>query len=287
MTLQIDLHTHSSASDGIDAPAQVLAVADRAGLDVVALTDHDTVAGWDEAAEAAERIGIGLVRGIEISCERDARSIHLLGYLTRPDDPDLMLELRLARESRLTRMDRIVDLLAADGIPITIEEVRAQVAEGATVGRPHLADALVASGVVEDRNEAFTRFLHNDSRYYVRYYAPDPVKAVELVVAAGGAAVIAHPYTARQSGAVTPELIEDMAAAGMIGIEVDHRDHDEADRRELRDLAAALGLVVTGSSDYHGSGKPNLIGEHRTEPAALEAIVAACSGTAYLPPAGR
>lgn len=281
--MEIDLHTHSSVSDGTEPPAQVIGAAVRAGLDAVALTDHDTVGGWDEAAEAAAELGIGLVRGIEISCRRDGRSIHLLAYLPSPDDPELAHELAMARESRLSRMDRIVDRLAADDVPITVEQVRAQVAEGATLGRPHLADALVAAGVVADRDEAFRRYLHDGSPYYVAHYAPDPVRAVELVLAAGGAAVIAHPYSERQLRAVTPELIADMAAAGMLGIEVDHRDHDEAARRELRDLAGQLGLVVTGSSDYHGAGKPNLIGENRTDPEAFEAIIAACSGTAYLP----
>lgn len=281
--MEIDLHTHSSLSDGTEPPAQVMAAAVRAGLDVVGLTDHDTVGGWDEAAEAAAEVGIGLVRGIEISCRREGRSVHLLAYLPSPDDPDLAHELSMARESRLSRMDRIVDRLVADDVPITIEQVRSQVAEGATLGRPHLADALVAAGVVADRDEAFRRYLHDGSPYYVAHYAPDPVRAVELVVAAGGAAVIAHAYSDRQLQAVTPELIADMAAAGMLGIEVDHRDHDEAARRELRALAEQLGLVVTGASDYHGTGKPNLIGENRTDPSALEAIIGACSGSAYLP----
>lgn len=280
--MHIDLHTHSNVSDGTDPPGEVVAAAHRAGLDVVALTDHDTVGGWTEAEESAERLGIALVRGIEISCKRDGASIHLLGYLTRADDPELMGELAKARESRLTRMDRIVELLVADGIPISREEVTAQLADGATLGRPHLADALVASGLVQDRAEAFERYLHNDSPYYVPHYAPDPVHAVELVIAAGGAAVIAHPFTHRQSDPATPELIADMAAVGMLGVEVEHRDHDEAARRELRHLADELGLIMTGSSDYHGAGKPNLIGENRTEPAALEAIVAACWGSAYL-----
>jgi predicted metal-dependent phosphoesterase TrpH len=281
--MEIDLHTHSSVSDGTEPPAQVMRAAVRAGLDVIALTDHDTLGGWEEAADAAETLGIGLVRGIEISCRRDGRSIHLLAYLPASDDPDLVRELAMARESRLTRMDRIVERLVADDIPVTIEQVRAHAAEGATLGRPHLADALVAGGVVADRDEAFRRYLHDGGPYYVPHYAPDPVRAVEIVVAAGGAAVIAHPYTERQLRAVTPELIADMAAAGMLGIEVDHRDHDAAARRELRDLAEELGLVVTGSSDYHGVGKENLIGENRTDPEAFEAILAACSGTAYLP----
>jgi 3',5'-nucleoside bisphosphate phosphatase len=281
--MQIDLHTHSSVSDGTEPPAEVVAAAARAGLDVVALTDHDTVGGWDEAAEAAERLGMGLVRGIEISCRRDGRSVHLLALLPAPDDAELTAELAQARESRLTRMDRIIERLVADDVPVTTEQVRAQVAQGATLGRPHLADALVTAGVVADRSEAFARFLHDDSPYYVPHYAPDPVRTVELVVAAGGVTVIAHPFTGRQRRSTTPELIADLAAAGMLGIEVDHRDHDAAARTELRGLAAELGLVVTGASDYHGAGKPNLIGENRTDPEAFEAILGAARGTAYLP----
>ncbi|NLJ54189.1 MAG: PHP domain-containing protein [Intrasporangiaceae bacterium] len=281
--MQIDLHTHSSVSDGTEPPAVVIAQAARAGLDVVALTDHDTVGGWDEAAVAAEHLGIGLVRGIEISCSLAGRSIHLLGYLTRPDDNELMADLARARDSRETRMDRMVELLVADGFPISIEQVQAEVADGATLGRPHLADALVTAGIVDDRTEAFDRFLHHESPYYVTHYAPDPVRAVELVVAAGGAAVLAHPYSGLHGRTSTPELIADLAAVGLLGLEVDHRDHDDEARRELRGLAGELGLITTGSSDYHGRGKPNLIGENRTDPAALEAIVDAATGTAYLP----
>lgn len=280
----IDLHTHSSVSDGTEPPAEVMAQAARAGLDVVALTDHDTVLGWDEAALVAAEVGVGLVRGIEISCSLAGRSVHLLGYLTVPDDAALMRELARARESRLTRMDRMVDLLVADGIPITIEQVRAEVADThTTLGRPHLADAMVSAGLVDDRSEAFSRYLHNESTYYVAHYAPDPLRAVELIVAAGGVAVLAHPYSPRQKGVVSPELIADLAAVGMLGIEVDHRDHDDDARRELRAVAGELGLVVTGSSDYHGAGKVNLLGENLTAPDAFEAIVAAASGTAYLP----
>lgn len=277
--MQIDLHTHSSVSDGTEPPAVVIAQAARAGLDVVALTDHDTVGGWDEAAVAAEHLGIGLVRGIEISCSLAGRSIHLLGYLTRPDDNELMADLARARDSRETRMDRMVELLVADGFPISIEQVQAEVADGATLGRPHLADALVTAGIVDDRTEAFDRFLHHESPYYVTHYAPDPVRAVELVVAAGGAAVLAHPYSGLHGRTSTPELIADLAAVGLLGLEVDHRDHDEGARAQLRDLARSLGLFVTGSSDYHGAGKPNRLGEHLTDPAVLEQI----ESEGYLP----
>lgn len=282
--MQIDLHTHSNVSDGTMPPAEVMVQAARAGLDVIALTDHDTTGGWDEASRAAAELGLGLVPGIEISCTRDGRSIHVLGYLSDPRDEPLTRELAKARESRLTRMDRMVENLIADDVPITLEQVYAQRADGATLGRPHLADALVAAGVVADRREAFDRYLYNNSPYYAAHYAPDPVRAVELVQAAGGVAVIAHPFSGHTNRAVSPELIEDMAAAGMLGIEVDHRDHDPAARAELRALAARLGLIVTGASDYHGAGKPNVLGENVTEEAAFEAIIAAGTGTSYAPP---
>ena len=196
--MRIDLHTHSTESDGTQAPADVVASAREAGLDVLALTDHDTTRGWAAARGAAQAAGLGFFPGIEISCQRGGRSIHLLGYLVDPGNQALVTELEQARRSRLTRMDRMVERMAADGIPISIEEVRAQLAPGATLGRPHLADALVAAGVVPDRAAAFRDWLHNDSRYYVSHYAVDPVRAIALVAAAGevfmvdAAAVVAN-----------------------------------------------------------------------------------------------
>ncbi len=276
--MTIDLHAHSTASDGTQPPALVVESARAAGLEVVALTDHDTTSGWDEAADAAVAHGVAFVRGIEISCERDGTSVHLLGYLTDPANPALSEELAQARGSRVHRLERMVELMAADGIPVTYAEVMAQVPPGATEGRPHIADALVHSGVVADRDEAFSRWLGNDSPYYVRHYAPDPVRAVQLVVAAGGVAVHAHPFT-RARGRTTPDsLIEEMAAAGLTGVEVDHRDHDEVARRRGRTLAGRLGLLVTGSSDYHGSGKLNQLGENTTHPDVLAEIESRSSG---------
>ena len=276
--MQIDLHAHSTASDGTQPPADVVASARAAGLDVLALTDHDTTSGWDEAAAAAEREGVTLVRGIEISCERDAASIHLLGYLTDPDHPGLSAELARAREARVSRLERMVELMAADGIPISYAEVLASVPPGATEGRPHIADALVRKGVVADRDAAFAEWLSNDSPYYVRHYAPDPARAVELVVEAGGVAVHAHPFTRARGRMASDGLIEELAAAGLAGVEVDHRDHDEDARSRGRALASSLGLLVTGSSDYHGAGKRNLLGENTTAPGVLEQIEARASG---------
>jgi predicted metal-dependent phosphoesterase TrpH len=282
--VRIDLHTHSTASDGTEDPAEVIAAAARAGLDVVALTDHDTSRGWAEAATAAAAHGVTLVRGMEISCSRDGVSIHLLAYLPDPDHPDLVAELEMARESRVTRLERMVEKLAADGIPITMDGVREQVAIGATLGRPHIADALVASGVVADRDEAFGNLLHNRSRYYVTHYAPDPVRAVRIVRQAGGVPVMAHPFAVARGRTATEGTIEEMARAGLAGLEAQHRDHDAASRRRAVALADRLGLFVTGSSDYHGTGKENRLGENLTDPQVLAQIEEQARGVEVLRP---
>ena len=274
----IDLHTHSTASDGTQTPATVMAAAREAGLDVVALTDHDTAHGWPEAAAAAARSGVALVRGMEISCSRQGRSIHLLGYLVDPAHPRLAAEIGHAREARVSRLRRMVEKMSADGIGITYADVVAQVPEGATEGRPHIADALVANGIVATRDEAFRQWLANDSPYYVRHYAPDPVDAVRLVVEAGGVAVHAHPFGRSRGTGAGEAVIEEMAAAGLSGLEVDHRDHDEAARERGRRLADRLGLFVTGSSDYHGDGKENRLGENTTAPEVLAEIESRASG---------
>ncbi len=267
----IDLHTHSSASDGTDAPARVVADAAAAGLAVVALTDHDTTAGWTEAAEAAQRHGVALVRGTEISTKAHGVSVHLLSYLQDPTHPDLVAEMDATRSDRLTRARRMVDLLAED-FPVSWDGVLAHTGPDATIGRPHIADALVSAGVVASREEAFATVLHPGTRYYVPHHAPDAVATVRAVRAAGGVPVFAHPGAVARGRVVPEETIEEMAAAGLAGLEVDHRDHDDATRARLRDLARALGLVVTGSSDYHGAGKPNRLGENTTSPESLAVI---------------
>ncbi|WP_299440823.1 PHP domain-containing protein [uncultured Phycicoccus sp.] len=280
----IDLHTHSSASDGTQPPAALVAAAVAAGLDALALTDHDTTRGWDEAARAARRTGMTLVPGIEVSCARDHRSVHLLAYLPDPQHPDLLAELGEARASRATRLDAMVERMEADGVPVSVDAVRAEVEDGATPGRPHIADALVRAGVVEHRDEAFDRWLGDASPYYVAHYAPDPVRAVEVVRAAGGVPVVAHPHSRTRTGVVAVELIEEMAAAGLAGLEVYHRDHDERAVHELTDLAGALDLLVTGSSDYHGEGKLNRLGEYTTTPEVLAAIEDLATGTRVVRP---
>ena len=269
--VRIDLHTHSNESDGTQAPAQVMQSAATAGLDVVALTDHDTTRGWHEASRAAAQTGIALVRGIEISCSAGGISVHLLGYLPDPQHEELVGELAKARDSRVHRARRMVELLGPD-TGLTWEQVQAQAVPGATLGRPHVADALVAAGVMNDRGEAFATLLKSGGKYHVSHYAPHPVRAVELVRAAGGVPVMAHPLAHQRGRVVSEDVIRDMTDAGLGGIEVFHRDHDDAARDRAAELARELGLFATGSSDYHGAGKHNLLGENTTDPQVLAMI---------------
>jgi predicted metal-dependent phosphoesterase TrpH len=268
----IDLHAHSTASDGTDSPAGLVEAAATAGLDVVAITDHDSTAGWREAAQAARRLGVTLVPGAEISCQVRGIGVHMLSYLHDPLDMRLLAEMDGTREDRLARARRMVDRIGQDH-PLTWDDVLEHVDGRATVGRPHIADALVANGVVADRDEAFATVLNNRSPYYLPHYAPSAHRIVELVQAAGGVAVMAHPMAGRRGRVVSEDDIADLAAAGMAGLEAEHRDHEPAERRRLHELAAELDLLTTGSSDYHGTGKLNRIGENRTDPEVLERII--------------
>jgi 3',5'-nucleoside bisphosphate phosphatase len=278
----IDLHAHSNVSDGTEPPAAVVASAATAGLDVLALTDHDQTAGWGEAVAAAERLGVGLVRGMEISCKTSRGiSVHLLSYLHDPTHPGLLEEVDKARDARVHRARRMVELLSED-FPVDWESVNRHAVPGATIGRPHIADALVTAGLAADRSEAFARILTTRSRYYVGHYAVDPVTAVRLVRAAGGVPVFAHPVAAARGRVVGPEVYEEMIDAGLLGLEIDHRDNPAAGRDYLRAMAREHGLIVTGSSDYHGTGKPNRLGENTTSPEMLERILDAATGTEAL-----
>jgi 3',5'-nucleoside bisphosphate phosphatase len=271
--VRVDLHTHSTASDGTDSPAELVWAAAESGLDVVALTDHDTVSGWVPAADAAAGAGVALVPGVEISCQAEGISLHLLGYLFDPADPQLSAELRRTRDDRVPRAKAMVRLLAEAGHPITWEGVLAQVGPGATVGRPHIADALVAAGVVPDRTQAFEHLLHSSSPFYVTHYAADPIEAIRLIHAAGGVAVFAHPGAHLRGQVVSDDVIHRMADAGLDGLEIDHRDHDRATRHRLRSLARERDLLATGSSDFHGAGRENRLGEHLTDPDVYAEIV--------------
>ena len=270
MVKRIDPHTHSAYSDGTDTPAQLLAAAARAGLDAIALTDHDTTDGWDEACAAAT--GVSLIRGAEISCSASGISAHLLAYLFDPANPGLLDVFRRTRQDRETRARRIVDNLSAD-YPISWEDVLDFAPEGGPVGRPHIADALVRAGCFPDRAAAFIHALHPSGPYYVHHWAPDPVEAVRLVLKAGGVPVLAHPRARGRSRLLPEAVIGDMADAGLFGIERDHRDHGPQDRADVERIGCELGLALFGSSDYHGSGKPNRIGENTTDPATIAEVV--------------
>lgn len=282
--MKIDLHTHSNISDGTQSPAELMRAAKDAELDVIALSDHDSTDGWAEAFAAARELELGLVPGMEISCKTDnGISVHLLSYLHDPLNADLLAETAKARQARVTRAQRMVELLAED-FPISWESVNAQVAPGATIGRPHLADALVAAGIVDNRSEAFATILSSRGPYFVSHYAADPAQAVELVRAAGGVPVFAHPMASGRGRVVGLSVFNDMIDAGLLGVEVDHRDNPPAEREWLRAFAGERGLLVTGSSDYHGAGKPNLLGENLTAPAVLEKILELGTGSqAYFP----
>lgn len=269
-----DLHTHSTASDGTTSPGDVVRAAAEAGLAGLALTDHDTGAGLAQAALVATELGVDLVPGVEISTALRGRSVHLLGYGDVTAAPELADVLRGTVSSRLDRLRLIVERLRAVVPSLRLEDVLARVPDGVTPGRPHVADALVAVGAVADRDEAFVELLAEGSPYYVGYRAPQLLDTVRLVVAAGGAAVIAHPASRSAAGVLTDDVVAQLAAAGLAGLEVDHRDHDAATRDRLRGLSQDLGLVATGSSDFHGDGKQNRIGENTTEEDVVERLLA-------------
>jgi predicted metal-dependent phosphoesterase TrpH len=284
---RIDLHTHSTASDGTDSPTELVAAAAAAGIDVLAITDHDTTAGWDEAA-AALPTGMTLLRGAEFSCvsptgrgDRDV-SVHLLGYLFDPGHEAVVTEQTRLRAERVDRLHRMTEKMAADGYPVDLETVFALLPEGASAGRPHLARALVAAGVVESVSAAFDTLLHNGSPYYVPKVDTPVVTAIEMVRAAGGVAVFAHPFARRRGRVVEPSVIVELAAAGLAGVEVDHPDHVPEDRALLAGLAADLGLVTTGSSDYHGTNKITPIAAETTAPESLEMLVSRATGAEVL-----
>jgi 3',5'-nucleoside bisphosphate phosphatase len=282
--MPFDLHTHSNISDGTEPPATVVRAAARAGLAGLALTDHDTTAGWAEATEQATASGLAFIPGMEVSCVSDTGiSVHLLSYLHDPLSPGLTAEIRRARDSRLTRAQHMVTRLSRD-FPISWQMVLEHSTPDATIGRPHIADALVTAGVVQDRSAAFTSILTPRSQYYVGHYAPDPVDAVRLVIQAGGVPVFAHPMASRRGRVIGMDLFREMIDAGLAGVEADHRDNPEEARRTLRLIARQHGLFVTGSSDYHGSGKPNRIGEHSTPESVVAQIEERGTGSAIVRP---
>ena len=260
----IDLHTHTNCSDGTDSPRELVNKAIVQGLEVLGITDHDTTSGWQEATDSL-RGSLKLVLGSEISClTTDGISVHMLGLLFDPNHVEMQQVLEETRDGRLPRMRKMIEKMRAEGMDISIEDVKNAMPIGATMGRPHLADALVAKKIVKSRDEAFVDLLHNESRFYVSHAAPTPVEAIELIKRAGGVAVIAHPFASLRGQVLKAENFSDLVAAGLDGIEVDHRDQNPDERGMLRTIAQELNLVVTGSSDYHGTGKLNSLAENHT-----------------------
>lgn len=282
----IDLHAHSNRSDGKDSPSELVRKASAAGIEVLAITDHDTTDGWEEALAAARSEGIGLIPGIEVSTRSNVEgrsiSVHILAYLTNPDDPSLAQELSKTRSSRITRAKEMVDRLSAD-YPITWSDVENQLPAGATVGRPAIADALVSLGIVPTRSDAFASILSKRSKYYVSDYSVDTALAIQLIRQAGGVSVMAHPLIDFPAGKSELDLplrhFEKLIAAGLDGLEINHRSVPDFAKSWLSDLALKHNLIVTGSSDYHGDGaKENLLGENTTAPDQLARITNQASG---------
>ena len=253
--MRIDLHSHSTASDGTDPPAEVMRRARAAGLDAFALTDHDTLAGHDEARRAAPG-GLSLITGMELSARLDSRSVHLLSYLPGGASPELAAESQAIRDDRIRRGQAMVQRLRDLGVDVTWEQVAA-LAAGGSVGRPHIARAMVAAGAIATPREAF---------------GPDWIGPGGR--ASGGAVVLAHPGAISRGWRIPDEAIAALAAAGLAGLEVDHPDHDEVERARLRVLAADLGLVITGGSDDHGDLTGHRLGVETTSPAAFEKLMA-------------
>jgi predicted metal-dependent phosphoesterase TrpH len=260
----IDLHTHTNCSDGTDSPRELVNKAIVQGLDVLGISDHDTTSGWKEATESL-RGSLKLALGAEISClTDDGVSVHMLGLLFDPLHEEIQQVLEETRDGRLPRMRKMIEKMRAVGMDISMEDVELAMPKGATMGRPHLADALVVKKIVKSRDEAFIDLLHNESRFYVSHAAPTPVEAIKLIRRAGGVAVIAHPFASHRGQVLKPEDFSELVTAGLNGVEVDHRDQNPDERGMLRNIAHELDLVITGSSDYHGTGKLNSLAENHT-----------------------
>ncbi len=270
--MRIDPHTHSTSSDGTDEPADVIRAAAREGLDVVGLADHDTTTGWAEASREAATVGLEFIPAVEVSTRHEGSSIHLLALWPR-EDPAFLSMLEKTRTARVDRARQIVSRLGED-FDLTWEGVVLKAVNAETIGRPHIADALVDLGVVPDRDAAFAELLATHSPYYVPHYAPKIEEAIVVVRSVGGVPVLAHPGAEGRT-VVSDDLIADLARCGLAGLEVDHRDHSETQKDRLSKVAGRLDLIRTGGSDYHGLGKQNRLGENLTSPEAYRLLIQA------------
>jgi hypothetical protein len=268
----IDLHTHTTCSDGTDTPLELVKKAASAGISILGIADHDSTVGWSDAISALHG-DLKLALGAEVSClTKDGISVHMLGMLFDGENQPLQQLLSDSRDTRIPRMKKMIENLQSAGYDITLDDVEAVKPFGATVGRPHLADALVRKKIVKSRDEAFVDLLHNDSPFYVSHFAPTPEDSIRAIRAAGGVAVIAHPFASRRGETLNADSFASLVTAGLNGIEVFHRDQSEEERAQLIDIAHQLNLVITGSSDYHGTGKMNKLGENTTAPAEWERL---------------
>lgn len=268
----IDLHLHSNVSDGTGTPAQVVRDAFDAGVRTMALTDHDTADGWEEATAECQRLGMTFIPGMEFSTRVDGGSVHMLAYLFDPSDEGLRTEMKRLVHERGGRLEEMTKLLSED-FDITWDDVLAQSQAGTTLGRPHLADALIQKSIVESRQEAFETILRSSQRYYIPTPATDPVTAATLIRAAGGVPIIAHPASNRRGRVVPRDYFLQLHAAGLAGFELGHRENVPEGVAKLQAYVDEFDLIVTGSSDYHGTGKPNQPGERNTLPEMLVRII--------------
>jgi 3',5'-nucleoside bisphosphate phosphatase len=266
-----DLHSHSDRSDGTLRPADVMVLASQRDLAGVALTDHDTFEGLQEAAATADRIGLDFVPGIEFSAEYEGASLHILGYWVDPDDAAIEAELLRLTATRFRRGEMIVEKLRELGFDVSLDRVL-ELAGGEAIARPHIAQAMVEAGIVVDEKEAFDRYISDDGLAYVPKHALQPMQVLRLIDDAGGVCVLAHPGMWRGNDAVPDELIEQMAANGMVGLEVRHPDHDDHMRTRYAAIADRLQLVATSASDCHGERYGFRMGEERTDADTFEEL---------------
>lgn len=269
-----DLHTHTMFSDGTTTPEQNVRAALELGLDGLGVTDHDTTEPFERARSAADGTDLEVVLGTEFSAEHEGFSVHVLGFWIDPGFALLADELDRLRDERHDRAQRIVERFRSLDVPVRFERVL-ELAGNAPIGRPHIAQAVVETGAASSTGEVFDRYLADGGPAYVAKHAVSPVRAVELLVAACGVAVLAHPglYGARDGEqGIDDELVEAMTGAGLAGIEADHPDHTEAHRTRYRDLARGLGIAVTAGSDYHGDAKTNRLGSATTPREVVEQL---------------
>ena len=277
----IDLHTHTTASDGTDKPFEMLENASKAGLTVVAMTDHDSVEGWREVRSKRDQIpaGLTIVPGAEVSTRTQlGMSVHIVGLLFDAKNVQLAKLLSDTRDDRIPRMEKMIEKLQAAGYQVTMQDVEEVKPVGATLGRPHLADALIKNGIVASRDEAFAELLHNNSQFYVSHWAPSPVEAIRAIAAAGGVSILAHPFAEKRGAVLTFGEVIELAAAGLNGIERNKRDQDEAAHSKIDQLSSEHNLIKVGSSDYHGSARANQLGEEQTPLDLWENLASKASG---------